>query len=124
MGILLIAALAFVGRRPARRRRVPAAAPEAGQQDRGPPRPVDRRGRVLGGQGRLSKEASILTQPLDDRPSLLQQFAERFGNIELLFDQADTNLTVTKLLAISGVMARGRHRVGCRVAGPSGAACR
>ncbi len=53
----------------------------------------------------LIKEASILTQPLEDRPDLLQRFAERFASIDRLFEQADTNLTLTKLLTISGVMA-------------------
>ena len=31
-------------------------------------------------------------------------FLERFGNISLLFEQADTNLTVAKFAAISAVM--------------------
>jgi tight adherence protein B len=53
----------------------------------------------------VAKEASILTQPLDDRPGFVQSFVERFGNIDLLFAQADANLTVAKLLAISLVMA-------------------
>lgn len=53
----------------------------------------------------LSREASILAQPLDDNPGFLQSFVERFGNISLLFEQADTNLTLIKLLGISGVLA-------------------
>ena len=52
-----------------------------------------------------SKEASILSAPLDDKPSILERFAERFGNIDLLFQQADANLTVLKLLAISLALA-------------------
>lgn len=52
-----------------------------------------------------AKEASILSQPLDDKPGFVQSFVERFSNINLLFEQADTNLTVTKLLAISATMA-------------------
>ena len=52
-----------------------------------------------------TKEASILSQPLDDRPGLIEAFVERFGNIGLLFEQADTSLTIGKLLAISAVMA-------------------
>jgi tight adherence protein B len=51
------------------------------------------------------KEASILSQPLDDRPSIIESFLERFGNIDLLFQQADTNLTILKLLVISLVLA-------------------
>jgi tight adherence protein B len=52
-----------------------------------------------------TKEGSILSQPLDDSPGFVQEFLERFGNIGLLFEQADVNLSVPKFLAISGVMA-------------------
>jgi tight adherence protein B len=52
-----------------------------------------------------AKESSILAQPLIDAPGLIQSFVEKFGNIELLFEQADTNLSFSKLLAISTVMA-------------------
>jgi tight adherence protein B len=58
-----------------------------------------------GEKGAQAKEASILSQPLDDRPSLLQLFLERFGNIKQLFAQADTNLTIPSFTAISAVMA-------------------
>jgi tight adherence protein B len=58
-----------------------------------------------GAKDSAAKEASILSQPLDDRPSIVQRFVERFGNIDLLFEQADASLTVTKLLAISLVLA-------------------
>lgn len=51
-----------------------------------------------------AKEASILTQPLDQRPGFAQLILERFGNITLLFEQADTNLTVPKFAIISAVM--------------------
>jgi tight adherence protein B len=50
-----------------------------------------------------TKDSGILAQPLDDRPGIFESFAERFGNISLLFEQADTNLTVSKLAAISAV---------------------
>ncbi|MBN1394263.1 MAG: type II secretion system F family protein [Pirellulales bacterium] len=53
----------------------------------------------------LSKETSILAQPLDDRPGIIQTFMERFGNIELLFEQADTNMTIVMLLVVSVVTA-------------------
>jgi len=52
----------------------------------------------------LTKQ-SVLTQPLDNRPGFFHQLFERFGNIDLLFEQADTSLTVSKLVMISGVMA-------------------
>jgi tight adherence protein B len=57
-----------------------------------------------GGKGAAAKEASILSQPLDDRAGFMQIFLEHFGNIRLLFVQADTNLTVPKFAAISAVM--------------------
>ncbi|MCC6126588.1 MAG: type II secretion system F family protein [Pirellulales bacterium] len=52
----------------------------------------------------LSKQ-SVLTQPLFDTPALFERFFERFGRINLLFEQADTSLTITKLLIICAVMA-------------------
>jgi len=58
-----------------------------------------------GAKDAAAKEASILSQPLDDSPGLVETFIERFGNIGLLFEQADTNLTSGKLLVISAVMA-------------------
>ena len=57
------------------------------------------------GKNAPAKEASILLQPLGDRPSIAEIFLERFGNVNLLFEQADTNLTVARLLIISVVMA-------------------
>ena len=56
------------------------------------------------GKGAAAKEASILTQPLDDKPGIVQLFLERFGNISKLFEQADTSLTIVKFAVISGVM--------------------
>jgi tight adherence protein B len=53
----------------------------------------------------MAKETSILNQPLGDIPNVFQIFAERFGNVNLLFEQADTNLTVSKLAIISLVLA-------------------
>ena len=52
-----------------------------------------------------AKEASILSQPLDNHTGFVQTFIERFGNIELLFEQADVNLNTTKLLLVSLVLA-------------------
>jgi tight adherence protein B len=48
---------------------------------------------------------SVLSQPLDNRPSFLKSLFERFGNVDLLFEQADTSLTVPRLLLISGLLA-------------------
>lgn len=52
----------------------------------------------------LARETSILNQPLDQRPGIAQVFLQRFGDINLLFEQADTNLSVGKLAIISIVM--------------------
>jgi len=53
----------------------------------------------------LADQASILSQPLDDRPGIIEAFMERFGNVSLLFEQADTNMTVPKLAITSGILA-------------------
>jgi tight adherence protein B len=53
----------------------------------------------------LLKQGSVLSQPLDERPSVFETFLERFGNINLVFEQADTSLTVGRLLLISAVLA-------------------
>lgn len=53
----------------------------------------------------LLKQASLLNQPLDNAPGILEKFAKRIGNIDLLFEQADTKLTLTRLVAISGILA-------------------
>ena len=52
----------------------------------------------------LNKPASVLSQPLDDAPGFFDRLFERFGNIGLLFEQADTSLTLSKLLAICAAM--------------------
>ena len=57
------------------------------------------------GKDAQAKESSILSQPLDIRPGIIETFLERFGNMNLLFEQADTNLTVARLLIISMIMA-------------------
>ncbi len=51
------------------------------------------------------KQSSVLAQPLDKTPNLFDRFFERFGNINLLFEQADVSLTLTKLAAVTGVLA-------------------
>jgi len=59
----------------------------------------------VGGSAKEAKQATLLTEPLDVRANVIEAFVERFGNIQLLFEQADVSLTVTKLLAISGILA-------------------
>ncbi len=53
----------------------------------------------------LGGESSVLARPLDNVPTVLELFLERFGNINRLFEQADTNLTAGKLAAISIAIA-------------------
>ena len=43
----------------------------------------------------------MLAQPLDGVPSFLENLIERLGNIDLLFEQADTKLTLSRLVMIS-----------------------
>jgi tight adherence protein B len=51
----------------------------------------------------LAKE--VLAQPLHKTESALEQFLARFGNWQLLFEQADTQLTPAKFFGISGGLA-------------------
>jgi tight adherence protein B len=53
----------------------------------------------------LLKQSSVLAQPLDKVPGFLEIFLERFGNFRMLFEQADTSLTVARMGVISGVLA-------------------
>jgi tight adherence protein B len=48
---------------------------------------------------------SAISQPFFDSKSFLDRFFERFGRINLIFDQADTSLTITKLMLICLGMA-------------------
>ncbi|MHC4178971.1 MAG: hypothetical protein ACYSWU_15770 [Planctomycetota bacterium] len=60
----------------------------------------------------LLKESNVLAQPLDKMPGLIELFFERFGNVSMLFEQADTSLTVGKLALFSGIMAIGGAGLG------------
>ncbi len=53
----------------------------------------------------LMKQESVLAQPLDSMPGLVESWISRFGNVRRLFQQADTSLTVPRLAMICGVMA-------------------
>ncbi len=69
---------------------------------------------VLTGRGSAregtEKETSVLAHPLDDAPGVFDALFTHFGNAGLLFEQADTSLTVTKLVLVSALVA------GCGVA--------
>ncbi|MGQ9576923.1 MAG: type II secretion system F family protein [Thermoguttaceae bacterium] len=50
------------------------------------------------------KEARILAQPLEEGPGVLKDLLSRFGDIDRLFRQADTPLTLPRLLVICGAL--------------------
>ncbi len=56
------------------------------------------------GKDNLLKDNSVLSRPLDDAPHMLAQWFARFGNLELIFEQADTTLTISKLAMVSLVV--------------------
>ena len=69
----------------------------------------DRLNLLTGKGGSAAKEAalseSVLAHPLDDSPSIFERFLQRFGDLNKIFEQADTSLTALKLLLISLGMA-------------------
>lgn len=52
-------------------------------------------------------QQSPLMQPLDDRPSFLERLVNRFSKLSLLFQQADTTLTPSRFVIVSGALAAG-----------------
>jgi tight adherence protein B len=58
-----------------------------------------------GKEAALKQAASVLAQPLDAVPGLLETLAKRLGNVDLLFEQADTQLTLPRLAFISLILA-------------------
>lgn len=65
-----------------------------------------------GNRDGLLKQKSVLTQPLDTAPGILESALSRFGNIGRLLEQADTSLSVAQLGLASAVMAAGGAGVG------------
>jgi tight adherence protein B len=59
---------------------------------------------AAGGKNVL-KESGLLVQPLDATQGILAEFLGRFKNLSVLFEQADTSLTPSKFMVISGAMA-------------------
>ena len=57
------------------------------------------------GKESVLTQDSVLARPLDSVPGLVETLISRFANINLLFEQADTSLTVPRLAMISGVIA-------------------
>lgn len=58
-----------------------------------------------GGKEAALKQASVLAHPLDAVPGLLETLVKRIGNVDLLFEQADTRLTLPRLALVSLIMA-------------------
>jgi tight adherence protein B len=50
-------------------------------------------------------KSGMLTESLDAAPGLIEAMLTRFGRLRLLFEQADTKLTPSRFLIISGVLA-------------------
>jgi tight adherence protein B len=67
----------------------------------------------------LLKNNSVLSRPLDDAPNMLAQWFARFGNFELLFEQADTTLTVGRLAVFSLVLGLAGAAVTVTMKAPS-----
>jgi len=58
--------------------------------------------RAISGQKQDCKEATLLSQTLEDhQPSLVENFVSRFGDLRQLLEQADVALTPSKFLLIS-----------------------
>ena len=59
--------------------------------------------------GKQAKESplkgSVLAQPLGTTPSMLWTYLSRWGNLSLLFEQADTALTPRQFLGVCGILA-------------------
>lgn len=53
------------------------------------------------------KPGNLLAEALDDRPSIWESLFKRFGDVRLLFEQADVSLTAARLALISGGLAVG-----------------
>ncbi|HWC89218.1 MAG TPA: secretion protein, partial [Pirellulales bacterium] len=60
-----------------------------------------------GAKGDSLSTQSVLSQPLDATAGMLEALLERFGRTRMLFEQADTTLTPSRFLTISGCMALG-----------------
>lgn len=52
---------------------------------------------------RKKEESTLLAQPLDTMPGFAEKLFNRFANFSLIFSQADTNLTLSKLLLICSI---------------------
>jgi len=53
----------------------------------------------------FAKQSSLLLEPLDSKRSLLETIANRFGDVDLLFQQADVQLTLSRMAVLCAVLA-------------------
>jgi tight adherence protein B len=53
----------------------------------------------------FAKQATLLTQPFDSKPAFLETLANRFGDVDLVFQQADVQLTLSRMAIICAVLA-------------------
>lgn len=60
----------------------------------------------------LLKENSVLSQPLDAMPGLMERAISRLGNFGQLLDQADINLTAPQLAAVCAGLGAGGALLG------------
>ncbi|MBN1911419.1 MAG: type II secretion system F family protein [Pirellulales bacterium] len=51
-----------------------------------------------------AESSSVLSQPLSDVPGIFESMFGRLGNLNLLFEQADTSMTVTQLCLTSIIL--------------------
>ena len=64
---------------------------------------------AAGGRGQAPEtdKPNLLSSPLDDLPGVLEIFFSRFGNLRLFLQQADTRLSFSKFLLLSGGLGGG-----------------
>jgi tight adherence protein B len=66
----------------------------------------------------LLKQKSVLHEPLDSRPGLAETVFNRFADFNLIFEQADTSLTLSKLLVFSLLLAAAAAGLGAATGAP------
>jgi len=62
---------------------------------------------ALSRKGVKSAEKSILNQPLDNGPGVLEEYLSKFLNLRRWLDQADLAISVPKFMVITGTLAGG-----------------
>ncbi len=73
-------------------------------------------GNKKGGGGGSSPETNLLSSPLDDTRGLAEAVLSRLGDFRKFFEQADSPLTPSKFMVVSGVLAASGGGA-CMVAG-------